>query len=144
MAGYEDFVYILGRGENKIALVLGGHFYAILGPVLSSMYKIQNGDSLGVAKISFLFIYLFLNRKCDKFDMLILKPCTDGSTGLPRPWRITKGLEVRFEGTSLLPFYCKKQASITRKYHDQTLNTIPRHHEGEPQNIYISKTSARQ
>ena len=32
-----------------------------LGPVLSSMYKIQNGDSLGVAKISFLFIYLFLN-----------------------------------------------------------------------------------
>ena len=39
----------------------GGHFYAILGPVLSSMYKIQNGDSLGVAKISFLFIYLFLN-----------------------------------------------------------------------------------
>ena len=63
MAGYEDFVYILGRGENKIGLVLGGggHFYAILGPVLSSMYKIQNGDSLGVAKISFLFIYLFLN-----------------------------------------------------------------------------------
>ena len=39
----------------------GGHFYAILGPVLSSMYKIQNGDRLGVAKISFLFIYLFLN-----------------------------------------------------------------------------------
>ena len=39
----------------------GGHFYAILGPVLSSMYKIQNGDSLGVAKISFLFIYLFFN-----------------------------------------------------------------------------------
>ena len=61
MAGYEDFVYILGRGENKIGLVFGGHFYAILGPVLSSMYKIQNGDSLGVAKISFLFIYLFLN-----------------------------------------------------------------------------------
>ena len=69
MAGYEDFVYILGRGKNKIGLVFffffgwggGGHFYAILGPVLSSMYKIQNGDSLGVAKISFLFIYLFLN-----------------------------------------------------------------------------------
>ena len=59
MAGYEDFVYILGRGGN--GLVLGGHFYAILGPVLSSMYKIQNGDSLRVAKISFLFIYLFLN-----------------------------------------------------------------------------------
>ena len=39
----------------------GGHFYAILGPVLSSMYKIQNGDSLGAAKISFLFIYVFLN-----------------------------------------------------------------------------------
>ena len=57
MAGYEDFVYILGRGKNKIGLVLGGHFYAILGPVLSSMYKIQNGDSLRVAKISFLFIY---------------------------------------------------------------------------------------
>ena len=58
MAGYKDFVYILGRGKNKIGLVLGGHFYAILGPVFSSMYKIQNGDSLGVAKISFLFIYL--------------------------------------------------------------------------------------
>ena len=57
MAGYEDFVYILGRGKNKIGLVLGGHFYAILGPVLSSMYKIQNGDSLRVANISFLFIY---------------------------------------------------------------------------------------
>ena len=61
MAGYEDFVYILGRGKNKIGLVFGGHFYAILGPVLSSMYKIQNGDSLGGAKISFLFNYLFLN-----------------------------------------------------------------------------------
>ena len=61
MAGYEDFVYIFGRGENKIGLVLGGHFYASLGPVLSSMYKIQNGDISGVAKISFLFIYLFLN-----------------------------------------------------------------------------------
>ena len=48
-----------GGGGN--GLVLGGHFYAILGPVLSSMYKIQNGDSLRVAKISFLFIYLFLN-----------------------------------------------------------------------------------
>ena len=152
MAGYEDFVYILGRGKTKLDSFFffffflggGGHFYAILDPVLSSMYKIQNGDSLGIAKISFLFIYLFLNWKCDKFDMLNLKPCTDGSTGFPRPWRITKGLEVRFEGTSLLPFYCKKQASIIRKYHDQTLNTIPRHHEGEPQNIYISKTSARQ
>ena len=55
MAGYEDFVYILGRGKNKIGLVLGVHFYAILGPVLSSMYKIQNGDSLGFAKIPFLF-----------------------------------------------------------------------------------------
>ena len=63
---------IFWGGGNKIGLVLGGHFYpgpnirspsfyAILGPVLSSMYKIQNGDSLGVAKISFLFIYLFLN-----------------------------------------------------------------------------------
>ena len=63
MAGYEDFVYILGRGKTKLDSFWGGggHFYAILGPVLSSMYKIQNGDSLGVAKISFLFIYLFLN-----------------------------------------------------------------------------------
>ena len=66
MAGYEDFVYILGRGKTKLDSFFffgggGGHFYAILGPVLSSMYKIQNGDSLGVAKISFLFIYLFLN-----------------------------------------------------------------------------------
>ena len=53
---------IFWGGGNKIGLVLGpGHFYAILDPVLSSMYKIQNGDSLGVAKISFLFIYLSLN-----------------------------------------------------------------------------------
>ena len=50
-----------GGGKTKLDSFLGGHFYAILGPVLSSMYKIQNGDSLGVAKISFLFIYLFLN-----------------------------------------------------------------------------------
>ena len=61
MAGYEDFVYILGRGGKQNWTRFWGHFYAILGPVLSSMYKIQNGDSLGVAKISFLFIYLFLN-----------------------------------------------------------------------------------
>ena len=74
MAGYEDFVYILARGKNKSGLVFfsffffffgggggGGLFNATLGPVLSSMYKIQNGDSLGVAKISFLLIYLFLN-----------------------------------------------------------------------------------
>ena len=52
---------MIWRGKNKIGLVFGGHFYAILGPVLSSMYKIQNGDGLGVAKISFLFNYLFLN-----------------------------------------------------------------------------------
>ena len=63
MAGYEDFVYILGRGKNKIGLVLGGHFYSILGPVLCSMYKIQNGDSLGVAKISFLFIFKLKMRQ---------------------------------------------------------------------------------
>ena len=49
-----------GGGKTKLD-PFWGHFYAILGPVLSSMYKIQNGDSLGVAKISFLFIYLFLN-----------------------------------------------------------------------------------
>ena len=59
--GMKIFVYILGRGKNKNCPVLGGHFYEILGLVLSSMYKIHNGDSLGVAKISFLFIYLFLN-----------------------------------------------------------------------------------
>ena len=63
MAGYEDFVYILGRGKNKIGLVLGGHFYAILGPVLCSMYKIQNGGSFGVAKISFLFIFKLKMRQ---------------------------------------------------------------------------------
>ena len=59
--GMKVFFYILGRGKNEIGLVLGVHFYAILGPVLSSMYKIQNGDSLRVAKISCLFIYLCLN-----------------------------------------------------------------------------------
>ena len=56
MAGYENFVYILGRGKNKIGPVLG-----VISMQFSSMYKIQNGDSLGVAKILFLFIYLFLN-----------------------------------------------------------------------------------
>ena len=50
-----------GGGKTKLDPFWGGHFYAILGPVLSLMYKIQNGDSLGVAKISFLFIYSFLN-----------------------------------------------------------------------------------
>ena len=64
MAGYEDFVYILGRGKNKIGLVFfffffffwgggGGHFYATLGPVLSSMYKIQNGEVWGLLKFHF-------------------------------------------------------------------------------------------
>ena len=63
-----------------------GHFYAILGPLLSSLYRIQNGDILGVAQISVLFIYLFIFKlKMRKFDMLILKPCTDGSTNIPHP-----------------------------------------------------------
>ena len=53
MAGYEDFVYILGRGKTKLDSFWGGHFYAIFGPVLSSMYKIQNGDSLGLLKFHF-------------------------------------------------------------------------------------------
>ena len=47
--------------QNWTRLGGGGLFYATLGPVLSSMYKIKNGDNLGVAKISFLLIYLFLN-----------------------------------------------------------------------------------
>ena len=52
--GNEDFVDIWGGGSFR------GHFYAILGPLLSSLYRIQNGDVLGVAKISVLFIYLFI------------------------------------------------------------------------------------
>ena len=75
-----------GGGGSRIGLVLGCHFYAILGPLLSSLYRIQNGDILGVAQISVLFIYLFIFKlKMRKFDMLILKPCTDGSTNIPHP-----------------------------------------------------------
>ena len=59
MAGYEDFVYILGRGENKIGLVLGGHFYAILGPVLSSMYKYRMGIVWGLLKFHFYLTIYF-------------------------------------------------------------------------------------
>ena len=44
--------------------------------------------------------------------MLILKPCTDGSTGFPRPWRITKGLEVRFEGTIAYPRSIEKSKRV--------------------------------
>ena len=64
--GMKIFLYF-GEGEKQNWTCFfflgggGGHFYAILGPVLSSMYKIQNGDSLRVAKISCLFVYLCLN-----------------------------------------------------------------------------------
>ena len=85
--GSEDFVDIGGGGggvSNRTSF--RGHFYAILDPLLSSLYRIQNGDILGVAQISVLFIYLFIFKlKCGKFDMLILKPCTDGSTNIPHP-----------------------------------------------------------
>ena len=67
-----NFIYVLwGGGLMKISSIFGGggvsnrtsfrgHFYAILGPLLSSLYRIQNGDILGVAQISVLFIYLFI------------------------------------------------------------------------------------
>ena len=56
--GNEDFVDIWGGGvSNRTSF--RGHFYAILGPLLSSLYRIHNGDILGVAQISVLFIYLF-------------------------------------------------------------------------------------
>ena len=67
MAGYKILSIFWGEGKTKLDSFFfwggggGGLFYATLGPVLSSMYKIQNGDNLGVAKISFLLIYLFLN-----------------------------------------------------------------------------------
>ena len=51
MAGYEDFVYIFGRGKNKIGPVLGGHFYAILGPVQCTTYRI--GIAWGLLKVHF-------------------------------------------------------------------------------------------
>ena len=59
--GNEDFVdiFFLGGGVSNWTS-FRGHFYAILGPFLSSLYRIQNGDVLGVAKISVLFIYLFI------------------------------------------------------------------------------------
>ena len=60
--GNEDFVdifFFLGGGVSNWTS-FRGHFYAILGPLLSSLYRIQNGDVLGVDKISVLFIYLFL------------------------------------------------------------------------------------
>ena len=54
---------ILGGGGSQNWTSFWGHFYAIFGPFLSSIYrkKEPDGDSLGVAKISILFIYLFLN-----------------------------------------------------------------------------------
>ena len=45
-----------GGGKTKL-----DPFWGVISMQFSSMYKIQNGDSLGVAKILFLFIYLFLN-----------------------------------------------------------------------------------
>ena len=51
---------IFGGGRShKIELVFWGYFYAIFGHFLSSMYKKTElyGVSLGVAKISILFIY---------------------------------------------------------------------------------------
>ena len=59
--GNEDFVDIWGGGGGvSNRTIFRGHFYAILGPLLSSLYRIQNGDILGVAQISVLFIYLFI------------------------------------------------------------------------------------
>ena len=58
--GNEDFVDIWGGGGVSNRTSFRGHFYAILGPLLSSLYRIQNGDILGVAQISVLFIYLFI------------------------------------------------------------------------------------
>ena len=57
--GNEDFVDIWGGG-SRIGLVLGVISMQFLGPLLSSLYRIQNGDILGVAQISVLFIYLFI------------------------------------------------------------------------------------
>ena len=38
----------------------------------------------------------------------------------------------------------EKKVSVIRKYHLHTLQTNPRHHEEEPQNIYSNKTSVKQ
>ena len=54
---YEDFIIIWGGG-HKIGLVFWGYFYAIFGHFLRTEL---DGDSLGVTKISILFIYLILN-----------------------------------------------------------------------------------
>ena len=53
---------IFGGGGVSNRTSFRGHFYAILGPLLSSLYRIQNGDILGVAQISVLFVYLFIFR----------------------------------------------------------------------------------
>ena len=71
--GTEKIILLMfygGGGVMKISSIFGRgvsnrtsfrcHFYAILGPLLSSLYRIQNGDILGVAQISVLFIYLFI------------------------------------------------------------------------------------
>ena len=56
MAGYEILSIFWGGGKTKL-----DPFWGVISMQFSSMYKIQNGDSLEVAKILFLFIYLFLN-----------------------------------------------------------------------------------
>ena len=56
--GNEDFVDIWGGGvSNRTSF--RGHFYAILGPLLSSLYRIQNGDILGVAHFSFIYLSIY-------------------------------------------------------------------------------------
>ena len=56
---YEDFVYIGGGSQNWISF--WGHFYAIFGPFLSSMYRKKNlmGIVLGLLKFQFYLSFYF-------------------------------------------------------------------------------------
>ena len=61
------FFFFLGGGGMKISTIFGGdhktgHFYAILGPLLSSLYRNTERECWGGggAKISVLFVYLLI------------------------------------------------------------------------------------
>ena len=55
---------------------------------------------------------------------------------------LCKSLHTEYQ--NILIYILKKQVSMIRKYHDQTLQTNPRCHEGEPQSTNSHKTSGRQ
>ena len=53
-------------------------------------------------------------------------------------------IQVHLRQDFLMEANTKKKASMIRKYHNDTLQPYPQHHEVEPKNTNSHKTSGRQ